>query len=114
MHASKQGNYDMDIMTGPGFCSFVDKVCELRSLDIELAQVRRDIKRCEPRCGNCSKWMASMLCPREARNNAGRRVGPSCEGVACSKFAIEAYVADRLAELVAKRDELLGKVRAAR
>jgi hypothetical protein len=104
----------MDIMTGPGFCAFVDKVCELRSLDIELAQVRREIRRCEPRCGNCSKWMARMLCPREGLTNAGRRVGPSCEGVACSKFTIETYIADRLTELCAKRDELLAKVRTAR
>lgn len=101
----------MDIMTGPGFCSFVDKLCELRSRDMELAKLRREIQACEPRCGNCDRWMKSMLCPRETRTRAGRRAGPNSNTFPCEKFAMEGYVADRRGELVAKRDALLAVMR---
>lgn len=37
------------------------------------------------RCGDCTKWMCSRLCPRE-RNIDGRNHGPSCNGEICDQF----------------------------
>ncbi len=95
-----------DIMTGPGFTAFVDALCQQQRRRSKLAQVADDLRRCEPRCGNCVRWMCFGSCPREARNSAGRRVGPSCKGVACAHFEIETHVAERKASLLAEAGAL--------
>lgn len=81
------------------------KAQRLRSLK-ERSQkaVNFDIKR----CGNCYFWMKSKDCPKE-RNVNGWNKGPSCNGVACEKFQLEAYVAEvkieKLEEVIADWNE---------
>lgn len=68
----------------------------------KMAELRRDIARVGTACGGCDHWMKSSLCPRETRNNAGRRVGPSMNGPKCSKFQENPWDTQRREELKAK------------
>lgn len=90
------------------FDRIIDAVSKISALGclrdkivVALATDRRE-------CGNCNHWMKSNSCPRETRNNQGRRVGPSMSEPACSKFSLEQWVADlkakRIVEAVAYAD----------
>ena len=68
----------------------------------EIRRLSRDIADIGTKCGDCFHWMKSGSCPRETRNNAGRRVGPSMNGPKCSKFEEEAWQTKRREELTAK------------
>lgn len=73
----------------------------------QIAQLRRDIAEIGTKCGDCWHWMKSSSCPRESRNNAGRRVGPSMNGPKCFKFEEESWQTKRREELKAKLAALL-------
>jgi len=50
----------------------------MHELRVEIAKIR---------CGDCSNWMKSSLCPAERHDmQRGRSVGPSCDGFICSQF----------------------------
>lgn len=68
----------------------------------EIARLNRDIAAIGTKCGDCWHWMKSGSCPRETRNSAGRRVGPSMNGPKCSKFEEEPWQTKRRDELKAK------------
>lgn len=56
-----------------------------------------------PKCGECSHWMKSSLCPRE-HNVKGMSRGPSSGEAACDKFlakdaATAAHIAERMAPI---------------
>lgn len=68
----------------------------------EIHRLSRDIAAIGTKCGDCFHWMKSGSCPRETRNNNGRRVGPSMNGPKCSKFEEEAWQTKRREELKAK------------
>lgn len=57
-----------------------------------------------PKCGLCRAWMANT-CPREGRNEQGRRTGPNCNGAPCSQFSMEPWALElrdkRVADAVA-------------
>ncbi|WP_462402244.1 hypothetical protein [Pseudomonas sp. Marseille-QA0332] len=58
------------------------KASHLAYLKSERSRIQA---RARPRCGNCDFWMKSRECPVE-KNVNGMSRGPSCEGIACSKF----------------------------
>lgn len=65
------------------------------------------IKSGLPKCGECSHWMKSSLCPRE-HNVKGMSRGPSCGDSVCSKFvAKDAATAALIAERRKPIDEYL-------
>jgi len=43
-----------------------------------------------PRCGRCSDWMKSKICPRE-RNINGISRGPSCNTLPCDQFSWDRF-----------------------
>lgn len=72
----------------------------------ELRRLTKEISQIGTKCGDCYNWMKSSLCPRETRNNAGRRVGPSMNEFVCSNFQEDARQTKRREELKSKADAI--------
>lgn len=68
----------------------------------QMRQISHDIAVIGTKCGDCFHWMKSGSCPRETRNNSGRRIGPSMNGPKCPQFEEEAWQTKRREELKAK------------
>jgi len=60
----------------------IGKISSLRELSDMVDRAR---EATVPKCGRCSHWMKSRICPRE-KNVNGISKGPSCNALPCDKF----------------------------
>lgn len=72
----------------------------------ELARLGRQVYDAHNTCGSCTAWM-TKACPRERRDRAGRKHGPSKSEIKCDRFAMSAVDA----AFVAKAEEKMAALR---
>ena len=88
--------------------AWAHRVGDLLQKQAKIEKLRQGIRDLRPKCGNCFLWMKSGECPQETRNKQGRRVGPSCNGFACSKFVEVKWVTELRAEMEAAINTIEG------
>ena len=90
------------------FERFADALGRISRLQ-HIERLKREADQTDRRrCGNCTKWMKSRICPKE-KNVNGYSKGPSSEAAACSEFEIEQWVVDLKAKRMAEVGRLLSE-----
>jgi len=84
------------------FDRLIDAVSKISALGRLRDKVAEALATDSRVCGNCNHWMKHSECPRETRNNHGRRVGPSMGAPACAQFSLEQWVAELKAKRIAE------------